>query len=86
MFRLLRYFSITSFISIVVAAAVLGLFYREIAVRSLVAMGESNNAALTRVLANSLGSTWAPISRPPNQAVDDAVANASGKVGACRRR
>ena len=54
MFRLLRYFSLTSLASIVVAAAVLGVFYREVAVRSLVAMGESNNTALTRAFANSL--------------------------------
>ncbi|MEO8305367.1 MAG: EAL domain-containing protein [Betaproteobacteria bacterium] len=54
MFRLLRYFSITSFLSIVVAAVVLGLFYRSMAVRSVVEMGEANNAALTRALANSL--------------------------------
>ena len=54
MFKLLRYFSLTSLASIAVAAALLGVFYRETAVRSLVAMGESNNTALTRVLANSM--------------------------------
>ncbi len=54
MFRLLRYFSVTSSVSILVVAVVLGVFYREIAVRSLIAMGESNNTALTQVLANSL--------------------------------
>lgn len=53
-FRLLHYFSITSFVSIVAAAVALGFFHRETAVRSLVAMGESNNNALTAVLANSL--------------------------------
>src|SRR2546426_1934745 len=60
MFRLLRYFSLTSFVSILVLAAALGVFYREIAVHSLIAMGESNNKALTRVLANSLWPTLAP--------------------------
>ena len=60
MFKLLRYFSLTSLVSIVVVAALLGLFYRESAVRGLVAMGESNNKALTRVLANSLWPTLAP--------------------------
>ena len=54
MFRLLRYFSIASLASIAVAAALLGVFHRESAVRALVAMGESNNNALTRVLANSM--------------------------------
>ena len=60
MFRLLRYFTLTSLVSIVVATSLLGWVYREVAVRSLVAMGESNNAALTRALANSLG----PMLRP----------------------
>jgi len=41
MFRLLRYFSLTSLVSIAAAAAALGFFYREFAVRSLVAMGEA---------------------------------------------
>jgi len=41
MFKLLRYFSLTSFVSVVVVAAVLGIIYREIAVHSLVTMGES---------------------------------------------
>ncbi len=54
MFRLLRYFSMTSLASIVVVAVLLGMFYRETAVRALVAMGESNNTALTRMLANSM--------------------------------
>jgi diguanylate cyclase (GGDEF)-like protein len=53
-FRLLRYFSLTSLVSIVLVGAALGTLYREIAVRSLVAMGESNNQSLTTVLANSL--------------------------------
>ncbi len=54
MFKLLRYFSLTSLVSIVGVAAALGYLYHETAVRSLVAMGESNNRALTMVLANSL--------------------------------
>ncbi|MBL0730078.1 bifunctional diguanylate cyclase/phosphodiesterase [Piscinibacter sp. HJYY11] len=54
MFRLLRYFSLTSLVSIALVGAALGYLYREIAVRSLVAMGESNNRALTTVLANSM--------------------------------
>jgi len=54
MFRLLRYFSLTSLVSIVVVAAALGALYREIAVRSMISMGESNNKALTVVVGNSL--------------------------------
>jgi len=54
MFKLLRYFSLMSFVSVVVVAAVLGIVYREMAVHSLVTMGESNNRSLARVLSNSL--------------------------------
>ena len=71
MFRLIRYFSITSFVSIVIVAAVLGMFYREIAVHSLVAMGESNNTALTRVLANSIR----PVLWPYLEAADSMSVN-----------
>jgi len=54
MFKLLRYFSLTSFVSVVIVAAILGVLYRELAIHSLVTMGESNNRAVTRVLANSV--------------------------------
>ncbi len=60
MFKLLRYFSLTSLVSIVAVAAALGFFYRQSAVRSMVEMGESNNKALTVVLANSLWPWLAP--------------------------
>lgn len=60
MFRLLRYFSLASLISIIAVAAALAFFYRDLAVRSLVAMGESNNRALTVVLANSMWPRLAP--------------------------
>ena len=60
MFRLLRYFSLTSLVSIVAVAAALGAFYRQIAVDSLIAMGESNNKALTLAVANSLWPRLAP--------------------------
>jgi len=60
MFKLLRYFSLTSFVSVVIVAGILGMSYRELAVHSLVAIGESNNQALTRLLANSLWPTLMP--------------------------
>ncbi|MEO8170955.1 MAG: hypothetical protein ABI575_08855, partial [Oxalobacteraceae bacterium] len=53
MFRLLRYFSIASLVSLVLAAVVLGAVYRQIATRHLLELGESNNVALTQTLANS---------------------------------
>jgi len=61
MFRLLRYFSITSFVSIVIVAALLGFAYRQIAVGALVDSGEANNTALAKVLANSLWPTVSPM-------------------------
>ena len=60
MFKLLRYFSLTSFVSVVIVAVILGASYREIAIHSLIAMGESNNKAITRTLANSLWPTLTP--------------------------
>ena len=60
MFKLLRYFSFTSLASIVVVAALLGAFYRETAVRALVAMGEANNGALTQVVANAMWPRMSP--------------------------
>lgn len=54
MFRLQRYFSITSLVLIIVAALVLGELYRHIAVGNLVQMGERNNVALTSALSNAL--------------------------------
>jgi diguanylate cyclase (GGDEF)-like protein len=60
MFKLLRYFSVTSFLSIVVATAVFGFGYRTIAFRSLVETGEANNVAMTRALTNSLSAQLAP--------------------------
>ena len=60
MFKLLRYFSITSFVAIGVVAALLGMFYRRIAVGNLLELGESNNVALTQSLANDLWLEFAP--------------------------
>lgn len=54
MFKLLRYFSITSLLSIAIAAALFGFCYRTIADRSLMETGEASNATVARALANSL--------------------------------
>lgn len=53
MFHLVRYFSIASLVSMVIAAMVLGLLYREIAEDNLLQLGESKNAALSKVFANT---------------------------------
>lgn len=54
MFRLLRYFSITSFIAMAIVVAVLGIFYSRIALNDLRELAESKNVALTQAFANSL--------------------------------
>jgi len=61
MFKLLRYFSLTSLVSIVVAAALLGAFYRHVSINNLIESGQRNNVALTKVLANSLRPQYMPI-------------------------
>jgi len=60
MFKLLRYFSITSLVAIGVVTALLGMFYRRMAVGNLLELGESNNVALTQSLANDLWLEFAP--------------------------
>src|SRR5712692_8719428 len=54
MFRLLRYFSITSCISIAAAAIALGVLGRNTALQNLLDAGEAHNIALTRAFSNSL--------------------------------
>ena len=49
-----RYFSITSLISMVVAAILLVAFYRWIALNDLLELGERHNVALTQAFSNSL--------------------------------
>jgi len=55
MFKLLRYFSLSGLVVVLVAAALLGGVYRHVAVQSLVEMGEENNTSLANAMANSLG-------------------------------
>lgn len=54
MFHLVRYFSIASLVSMVVAALILGLMYRYIAQNNLMVLGENQNAALAKVFSNTL--------------------------------
>lgn len=54
MFRLVRYFSITSLAAFVIVVIILGVFYRQLAINDLIALRESSNAALTQTFANSL--------------------------------
>jgi PAS domain S-box-containing protein len=72
MFKLLRYFSITSLISILVASLVLAMFYRQLAIGNLLEMGERHNVDMTRAFANALWPLFEPavqasLSLPPEQ-------------------
>jgi diguanylate cyclase (GGDEF)-like protein len=60
MFKLLRYFSLTSFVSVIAVSIVLGVLDHEIDVRELIVQGETNNTAVGRVLANSLWPVLSP--------------------------
>ncbi|MBI2358777.1 MAG: GAF domain-containing protein [Deltaproteobacteria bacterium] len=60
MFRLLRYFSLTSLITTATVAVLLGMFYRQLAVRDLISLKESENVSLTRSFANSLWPQFIP--------------------------
>ncbi len=60
MFRLLRYFALSSLVALVVVTVLLAVFYRQIAIVQLVSMEESKNVALTRAFANSLWTEFAP--------------------------
>ena len=52
LFQLLPYFTVTSLIAFVLVAVSLVTFYRQIAVSSLIDIGESKNAALTQTFSN----------------------------------
>jgi diguanylate cyclase (GGDEF)-like protein len=54
MFKLLRYFSITSFLSLAVAAALFGFCFRTIAYRSLIQSAETTNATIAQAFVNAL--------------------------------
>jgi diguanylate cyclase (GGDEF)-like protein len=59
MFKLLRYFSFTSLLSIAVAAALFGFGYRTIAYRSLTETAETANATMAQAFVNAL---WGQLS------------------------
>lgn len=60
MFKLRRYFLLTSLIAFVIITLLLGVFYRQLALRDLLELQESKNAALTQAFANSLWPQFAP--------------------------
>jgi len=60
MFKLLRYFSLMSFLIIVIASLSLGFFYQHKILHDLIELGESKNIALTQAFANTLWPQFAP--------------------------
>ena len=60
MFKLLRYYSVTSFIAFVVAILALNQYTRDRAIQSLVKVSETKNIALTQSFANTLWKTYGP--------------------------
>jgi signal transduction histidine kinase len=54
MFKLLRYFAVTSFVAFAVVVALLGLFYRQSALNDLHALQERQHVALAQAFANSV--------------------------------
>ncbi|HEY7493926.1 MAG TPA: hybrid sensor histidine kinase/response regulator, partial [Candidatus Tectomicrobia bacterium] len=60
MFKLLRYFSLTSLLTFIIISVLLGVFYRRLTLGNLIALGESKNVALTQAFANSLWPQFEP--------------------------
>ena len=83
MFNLTRYYSIASLICIIIAAAILGMFYRHESVASLMNVAEDRNAALTRVFGNALWPHFSPLLK---RGTADPPINTSGPEIANLRR
>ncbi len=56
MFKLLRFYSVASFLAVLATALLIGLFYRQIAIHGLMHLAERNNLALARTALNSVKS------------------------------
>jgi signal transduction histidine kinase len=54
MFKLLRFFSLASFLAVLITALAIGLFYRQVAIHGLMQLAERNNLALARTALNSV--------------------------------
>lgn len=54
MFKLLRFYSVASFLAILATALLVGLFYREVAIQGVMKLAERNNLALARTALNSV--------------------------------
>jgi len=61
MFNLTRHYSFASLVCIIIAAAILGMVYRKLSVKSLMRIAEDRNAALTHVFGNAIGHRLTPL-------------------------
>lgn len=72
MFKLVRYFSLSSLIAFIIVTILLGGLYRHIAVDQLIVLREENNVALTQVFANT---TWIDFRQFVSTASDEVPIN-----------
>ncbi len=73
MFRLLRYFSIASFVSMAAAAVVLGILHQFFETSHLLRYGESRNIALTEAFANNVWPRYLSFANAAKQLDEDAL-------------
>jgi hypothetical protein len=73
MFRLLRYFSITSAVVFIIVMILLGVFYRQLLLNDLIEIAENKNVALTQSFSNSLWPQFAPFVNAASTLQGDAL-------------
>ncbi|MBY0437789.1 MAG: response regulator [Burkholderiales bacterium] len=76
MFRLLRYFSVASLLSIALAALLLGALYRQVALGNLLSMGEHHNLELAYSLSNAMRAETDALLQPDEPDADPALRDA----------
>src|SRR5574340_656586 len=54
MFKLLRFYSLASFLAVLATALLVGLFYRQVAIQGIMTLAERNNLALARTALSSV--------------------------------
>lgn len=54
MFKLLRFYSVASFLAVLGTALLVGLFYRHVAIQGIMTLAERNNLALARIALSSV--------------------------------
>ena len=73
MFQLLRFFSLTSLVLLVVATIVLGALYLQVATKNLLELGESNNVVLAQTFSNLIWPQFRSFAASSAQYDDDAM-------------